>query len=92
MRRYLPRVLPTQPSRPTRPTPTRASRRSRSRAVPAPSADGGVVAGGAGGIAAGLALLAAALSVIAPRLSRRIHVDVIAPRPFAFVALLKRPG
>jgi hypothetical protein len=51
-----------------------------------------VAAGAAGGLAAGLALLAAALLMIAPRLSRRIYVDVSAPRPFAFVALLERPG
>jgi hypothetical protein len=51
-----------------------------------------VAAGGAGGIAAGLALLAVALLVAAPRLSRRIRIEVSAPRPFTFVALLERPG
>src|SRR5690349_20169755 len=69
---------------------------ARSGVVPhlqvAPSADGGLAAGGAGGFAAGLALLAVALIVLAPRLSRRIRIDVSAPRPFTFVALLERPG
>lgn len=60
--------------------------------LPAPFADGGVAAGGAGGAAAGLALLAVALLVAAPRLSRRLRIEVSAPRPFTFVALLERPG
>jgi hypothetical protein len=52
-----------------------------------------VAAGGGGsGFAAGLALIAAVLVLMAPRLHRRLRIDVAAPRPFAFVALLERPG
>jgi hypothetical protein len=52
------------------------------------------VAAGSGGsgFAAGLVLLAVALLLVAPRLHRRLRIDVAAPRPFAFVALLERPG
>ena len=60
---------------------------------PAPPTGAGVAAGSGGtGFAAGLALLAAALALVAPRLCRRLRIDVAAPRPFAFVALLERPG
>jgi hypothetical protein len=52
-----------------------------------------MAAGGSGsGFASGLALIAAALLLVAPRLHRRLRIDVAAPRPFAFVALLERPG
>ena len=80
---------PTQPAHPAGAHPGAAS---QPHLQGAPSADGGLAAGGGGGSAAGLAMLAAALLMLAPRLSRRIHLEVPAPRPFAFVALLERPG
>jgi hypothetical protein len=81
-------VHPTQPAHPA----GAQSGVAPQHPLPAPFADGGVAAGGAGGTAAGLALLAVALLVAAPRLSRRIRIEVSAPRPFTFVALLERPG
>jgi hypothetical protein len=60
--------------------------------LPAPHADGGISAGPAAGFAGGLAMLAVALVLVAPRMRRRLPIDLAALRPVAFVALLERPG